>query len=92
MTVYLDCLLALIGAVIAWTFWPQLRQFARWLRGLHRVTWHRLTGRWPRYRWHPADDSRRPLRGRELSEWRGITRQYRQRGVSAPEPERRQQP
>jgi len=42
----------------------------RRLRAWHRVTWHKLTGRWPRYKWRPAGGGKRRKRKAGLG-WDG---------------------
>ena len=68
----------------------------RRLRGWHRIGWHKLTGRWPRYRWRPKGkgwDGGRPCTSGEMKASLELIKSW-QRKDGAPEPdyERRKQP
>jgi len=74
----------------------------RRLRGWHRAGWHKLTGRWPRYRWRPKGrrpigmgwDGGRPCTSGERKASLRLIKSWQRKGNAAPEPdyERRKQP
>lgn len=58
----------------------------RRLRGLRRVAWYRLAGRWPRYRHPPADGPRGLVRGPEAGEFCRLALSWQRAAETAPEP------
>ncbi len=61
----------------------------RRLRAWHRVGWHKLTGRWPRYKWRPMDGGRPCASGEMKASLRLIKSWQRKDEVAGPDYSRR---
>lgn len=58
----------------------------RRLRAFRRVAWHKLTGRWPRYRYCPAEGCEPLLGAGEREAFRHLAASWRDPRRVAPEP------
>lgn len=66
----------------------------RRLRAWHRVTWHKLTSRWPRYKHQPMDGGRE-CTGGEMTTSLRLIKSWQRKDNAAPEPDygsKRRQP